>query len=199
MSQVADGVHRYYTTYNRYPVSTNALNNAVAANSDITFGTDAQTQSSFYKADNREVVAILRDRETYPNGIETPNKDHLKNLQRIPFLNANDSNDSSVGGVDSEGIYRDPWGNPYIISMDMNFDEKCLDVFYRGQAVSQPSPSKTAGINGLFNAVDANGNGNNFAFSGTVMVWSFGPDQKHLNTVKANQGVNKDNILSWKP
>jgi len=195
MAMIADGVQRYYTTYNRYPVSGTALTNAVAAGKDISFGIDNDTQSSFYKADNREVIAILRDQEAYPNGVESPNKDHLKNLQRIPFLNAKDSNDSSVGGVDSDGIYRDPWGNPYMISMDLNFDEKCQDVFYEKQGVSQSA--NTAGINGLFNAVDPNGNGDHFAFNGAVMVWSLGPD-KQKAILKANQGVNKDNILSWK-
>lgn len=198
MALVADGVQRYYTTYNRYPVSTNALNKAVTAKADITFGIDDQTQSSFYKADNREVIAILRDQEAYPSGVESPNKDHLKNLQRIRFLNAKDSNDSTSGGVDKDGIYRDPWGNPYIISMDLNFDEKCLDVFYGLKAVSQPTTPSAAGINGLFNAVDANGEGNHFMFNGPVMVWSLGPDKQKSDLTKANQGVNKDNILSWK-
>jgi hypothetical protein len=29
------------------------------------------------------------------------------------------------------------------------------------------------------------------------MVWSAGPDQKVDINVKANAGVNKDNVLSW--
>jgi hypothetical protein len=29
------------------------------------------------------------------------------------------------------------------------------------------------------------------------MVWSAGPDGKMDSTVPANQGLNKDNILSW--
>ena len=31
------------------------------------------------------------------------------------------------------------------------------------------------------------------------MVWSAGPDKKVDANVGANQGDNKDNILSWKP
>ena len=34
-------------------------------------------------------------------------------------------------------VYRDPWGNPYIITMDLNYDEQCQDAFYCQQAVSQ--------------------------------------------------------------
>jgi hypothetical protein len=32
-----------------------------------------------------------------------------------------------------------------------------------------------------------------------VMVWSAGPDKMIDPTKPANAGVNKDNILSWKP
>lgn len=31
-----------------------------------------------------------------------------------------------------------------------------------------------------------------------AMVWSFGPDDKADPSKKANEGVNKDNVLSWK-
>ena len=55
------------------------------------------------------------------------------------------------------------------------------------------------GFNGLFNSKDATGSGNNFEHNGPVMVWSAGPDMMvDDKTAKANQGANKDNILSWK-
>jgi len=40
-------------------------------------------------------------------------------------------------------------------------------------------------------------NPNSFLYRGKVMVWSAGPDRKYSSTDKANQGVNKDNVLSW--
>jgi hypothetical protein len=52
-------------------------------------------------------------------------------------------------------------------------------------------------LNGLFNPVDANGNGDHFYYHGKVMVWSAGPDKTYDPTVKANTGANKDNVLSW--
>ncbi len=201
MALIVDGIQRYYTTYNRYPVSTNALNKAVLAKSDISFGMDTTTKSTFYPADNREVIAILMDVENYRDGTVTPNKDHVKNIQGIKFLNAQASNDPTSSGVDQTGVYRDPWGNPYIISMDLNFDEKCADVYYKQKGVSQDTGS--SGYYGLFNSVDPSGNGNNFTFNEKVMVWSLGPDGKYINPAtppaKANTGFNRDNILSWKP
>jgi hypothetical protein len=53
------------------------------------------------------------------------------------------------------------------------------------------------GFNGLFNP-DANGTSDNFLYHGKVMVWSAGPDRKiDLPPARADQGFNKDNVLSW--
>ena len=51
-------------------------------------------------------------------------------------------------GVGNDLVYRDPWGNPYIISMDLNYDDKCQDSFYC-KRVSSPGGSSTAGFFGL--------------------------------------------------
>jgi hypothetical protein len=37
-----------------------------------------------------------------------------------------------------------------------------------------------------------------FRFNGGVMVWSLGPDKKADFNVKANVGVNRDNVLTWR-
>jgi prepilin-type N-terminal cleavage/methylation domain-containing protein len=191
MALLADGIKRYYSTYNRYPVSTNALKAAVTTGDDFTFG-NVGTPNPIYSADNQEVIAILMDLEKYPNGTDSPNLDHVKNTQRIIFLNAKTSSDPTSGGVDLNGVYRDPWGNPYIISMDLNYDDKCRDAYYKILDVSQ---NGTSGFNGLFS------NAGNYELNGTVMVWSFGPDKKigpaSGPSAKANLAPNKDNILSW--
>ena len=97
-------------------------------------------------------------------------------------------------------MYRDPWGNPYLISMDLNYDDQCQDAFYCKQSVSwnSSSGSATAGYNGLNSpGVTAKSGPNHFQFHGKVMVWSVGPDGKADTGVTAITGVNKDNILSW--
>jgi hypothetical protein len=45
--------------------------------------------------------------------------------------------------------------------------------------------------------VDAGGNGDHFQYQGRAMVWSAGPDQKINTEISADQGENKDNIVSW--
>jgi hypothetical protein len=108
------------------------------------------------------------------------------------------------GGVDNAGIYRDPWGNPYIITMDTSYDDQCKDYVYSVDTVSQNPPGSGAyahtGFNGLTDP-DAS-TSDNFLFHGKVMVWSAGPDKQMdpvsaANFTPANAGYNKDNILSW--
>jgi hypothetical protein len=100
--------------------------------------------------------------------------------------------ESSGHGVGPNGVYRDPWGNPYIISLDLNYDDKVRDAFY-GTDVSQDPANANLGLNGLVKE------GTDFIFNGRVMIWSFGPDGKAALNAKANTGVNQDNILSWQP
>ena len=119
------------------------------------------------------------------------NFNHVKNPQQTIFLNAKMSGyDPSqpgppVGGVDVNGLYRDPWGSPYVITMDLNYDEQCEDVFYE-------KPVVAGGIGGLVLQSDGN-----YALHSKVMVWSAGPDKMIDPNAAGNTGANKDNILSW--
>jgi hypothetical protein len=107
------------------------------------------------------------------------------------------TDDPTMPGVGPDLVYRDPWGNPYVITMDLSYDEQCQDVFYQLRAVSQSQPDSPTGINGLVNMTDDKGDGDNFRYRGKVMVWSAGPDKMIDTGSPANAGVNKDNILSW--
>ncbi|HTL57500.1 MAG TPA: hypothetical protein VL361_17575, partial [Candidatus Limnocylindrales bacterium] len=149
-----------------------------------------------YQTNNAEVMAVLLDLENYANGKPTINKGHIKNPQRSPFLNAKSVGDAVQPGIGIDGVYRDPWGNPYIISFDLSYDERARDALYEKKAVSQQN--QQSGFNGLNNSSDPAGNGDHFEASTTVLIWSAGPDKMIDPTAKANVGANKDNILSWK-
>jgi prepilin-type N-terminal cleavage/methylation domain-containing protein len=209
ISDLANAISRYESTYNRYPVSTNAMSAASATKSDWTYGgvfnnalpnggdLDINFTNAIYKTNNAEVIAILMDLTNYPSGGPTVNTNHQKNPQQIKFLNppsANPPNDTKAAGVGNDLVYRDPWGNPYIISFDLNYDERCRDAFYRSNSVSQET-----GASGFFGLNDASGSANNnFEYHGGFMVWSLGPDgQGDVNTT-AVLPPNKDNVISWK-
>lgn len=202
MAKLGSAIQEYESAYNRPPVSNKALEAAAAVQEDFTFGgtfrkPDGSAYSvesaGDYKTNNAEVVAILMDRETYGDGRPTPNKGHVKNPQQTPFLNANMVSDTKSPGVGLDGVYRDLWGNPYVITLDLNNDDKCRDAFYRFDAVS--SKAGKTGLNGLFNSSDKP---NQFESSGNVMIWSAGPDKVLDPTQTAGAGANKDNVLTWK-
>ncbi len=197
------GCTSYDSHYSRLPISAAAVQSVLSLNPprDVTFGGviggGVIESPGSYKTNNNEVMAILLDLEHYPNGMPTINKDHVKNPRRNKYINPPMVSDTVSHGVGLDGVFRDPWGNPYIISFDVNNDGRVRDAFYARQAVSQESGP--TGFNGLYNSRDANGNGDNFEYNGPVMIWSAGPDKQVDPNTKAILGLNKDNILSWKP
>ena len=214
ISQIVGAIQQYDSVYGRFPVSAAAQNQAAqnaqaGLNPDFTYGGVFQTPTGPNAIGtlvngsiltNAEVIAILMD-----NANTVVNTNHVKNPQRTIFLNAKMSGyDPSnpqpqpPGGVDITGVYRDPWGNPYVISMDLNYDEQCQDAFYSLTAVSSPlspaSPNSNPGLNGL---VNPDGTLNNYLYHGKVMVWSAGPDGKIDPVEPADDSENRDNVLSW--
>jgi prepilin-type N-terminal cleavage/methylation domain-containing protein len=217
MGKIVNAIHEYESAYNRFPVSTNAMYAAGLAREDFTFGTtglpkiktptllqdvlavDANLTPLTYQTNNSEIMSVLLDMETFPiNGAPTINKGHVKNPQRNPFLNATRVSDTNSPGIGSDLVFRDPWGTPYFISLDLNYDEKTRDTIYRRSVVSGTGPTP----NGLFGLVNSHtplsSNPNYYEANEKVMVWSAGPDKTIDPAGPGKIGVNKDNILSWK-
>ncbi len=211
IATILQAINGYYSAYGRYPTSseatTSVLPPVLTTGEDFTYGgtfTDENgnpltvQSAGAYHAMNSEVIAILMDMEVFPNGTATINAKHVKNSRQIKFLNAKIGGDTTSPGVGADGVYRDPWGRPYIISMDANADEKCRDAVYRQRSVSQVAPNSSAGHDGLLNTTDPGGNGDHFECSAGVMIWSAGADGKISLSEPANTGVNRDNIRSWR-
>jgi prepilin-type N-terminal cleavage/methylation domain-containing protein len=198
MGNLVTAVNSYYTQYGKYPTTMSP------GTGDFTYGGTALDSvfgaTGVWSVNNSEVIAILMDLERYPvPGSNTANFGHVKNTQRINFLPAKMVGDSVSPGVGQDLVYRDPWGNPYIITMDLNYDGNCVDAFYKRRSVSQNNGA--GGFNGLFNASDPSGRTDDYEYHGGVMVWSLGPDKQASATIpaggNATQGVNHDNVLSW--
>ncbi|HEY5043092.1 MAG TPA: prepilin-type N-terminal cleavage/methylation domain-containing protein [Verrucomicrobiae bacterium] len=220
-SALVTAITAYDTDNGRFPVSSDAQKQAtyysnIKQNPDFTYGGKFPNGAGGTESvgtpfassgilTNNEVIAILMDLQTYGNGVTTLNNGHVKNPKQLKYLNAKLSDydpatggPNPPGGVDNSGVYRDPWGNPYIISMDLNYDDACEDSFYGKKIVSQ-NGNGTVGFFGLTSPGFTPQDQNNFQLHGKVMVWSAGPDGKVNSTsgMNANQGVNKDNVLSW--
>jgi prepilin-type N-terminal cleavage/methylation domain-containing protein len=209
MSGLITAIEGYDQDYGRFPLTT--AEQTAAGTSDFTCGLVQYPQPNVtwpavnggYSYDNNSnVVAILMDLTVFPNGTATANANHVRNPKQRIYLAAKMSGYDPInaptanppGGVDNSGVYRDPWGNPYVITMNTSFNEQgTSDFLYSRSNVS--SSSGAEGYNGLFNPTFGT-NPNNFLFHGKVMVWSAGPDKKY-GTTSANTAPNKDNVLSW--
>jgi prepilin-type N-terminal cleavage/methylation domain-containing protein len=199
----------YENDYSRFPASQKLRSNV--RDGDFTFGTEylfkdlthksltnkagvpyaparAVLSGYDYENCNVEVMAALLDRTNL-----FWNANHAINPNKSVYLNVKEVSDARLPGVGPDGVYRDPWGSPYIISVDLNGDGKCRDAFYMRDSVSAIPGAVDKGRNGLFRS----GGPDSFEANKPVMVWSFGPDQWINPALPADQGVNKDNVLSW--
>ena len=215
MDGIKGAVIQYQATYGRLPASRDVREKGVTDTSpDFTFGTAhtiASTRPNLtdrkgnplpsvgnlagsYQASNAELIAILADVDKRPDtGDFTVNQNHAQNTQKNPFLGVK-YNSKNVGpGVGTDLLYRDPWGNPYIVTIDLNYDNMCRDGFYRQTSVAREQG--TRGHAGL--TMNSDAGAEPWEARTPVMVWSFGPDGKINNGVAANAGENKDNVLSW--
>jgi prepilin-type N-terminal cleavage/methylation domain-containing protein len=147
-----------------------------------------------YDNSNAEVMAALLDRTSWANGETTFNHDHVLNPKKQAYLEVKESSGINQAGLGEDGVYRDPWGIPYIVTVDLDYDGRCMDAFYRLAAVSW-SGVGDKGLNGLFRTPGAPAD--SFMASKKAMVWSFGADASINASQRADVGVNRDNLLSW--
>jgi len=200
MQQIGAAITRYETDYNgRFPSP-----GMQTGGNDVTYGYTGGGVVAGVTAitTNSGVIAVLMDLEKFNNGVDTANKGHVLNPRRVPILNANITSDVNSGGVGPDGEYRDPWGTPYVISMDTSLNDRCRDQLYARRTVSQDTGQK--GLVGLFNPT-AGGNSDEFEFNGKFMIWSLGADKKASTAARptpppfggARSGDNKDNLIHW--
>lgn len=194
MSGLATAIKAYESEYSRYPASPAAETAATIPPPARDFTYMGQFWSGLAgDPTNSEVMVILMDID------HPPNDGHRRNMRKNPFFHARSTSVDPAGGIAPgfstiDHALRDPFGNPYIITMDLNDDNKVVDAVYGEPAVSQdPSAAPTVGLKGLSRPTPAG----RFELNGPVMIWSFGKDKDFRSDTKANEGVNRDNILSW--
>ena len=191
MSAIATAISGYESRYGRLPT----LPGVPTGLDDVTFGWDGVGPApTTVIPSNAGLIAILMDEVSYANGQPTPNQGHVLNSQQVSFLNAKRTSDVDAPGIGPDGEYRDPWGQPYIISLDYSLNGRCRDAVYSRAAVSQKSGQ--TGLNGLFNPIPA-GTSDDYESSGQFMIWSRGQDKKASNGKKASVEENRNNILNW--
>jgi prepilin-type N-terminal cleavage/methylation domain-containing protein len=186
VNALKNAITEYHSDTGRYPVSDAVVK--MAGTGDFTYDGTV--------LNNSEVIAVLMDREHYMDGTPTINLGHLKNTKQKIYLSMPMADSTNFPGLGPDLVFRDPWGNPYIISLDLNYDENCRDATYCNSKVSKDNGA--TGFNGLLNRSDTNGASDDFQYRGGVMIWSKGPDRRVDTNSSANASPNRDNVLSWK-
>tara|TARA_Y100000588_G_scaffold3000_3_gene4111 strand:- start:3138 stop:3899 length:762 start_codon:yes stop_codon:yes gene_type:complete len=121
------------------------------------------------------------------------------------YLKSELTNDREKEGLGPDGIYRDPFGNPYVVTVDKSGDDRCWDMFYGAKEVSGTGPDQkldggaddmpAIGQHGLMKVV--NGANVGYVLQGKAMVWSAGPDREISPGAGALMDKNYDNIIGW--
>jgi prepilin-type N-terminal cleavage/methylation domain-containing protein len=197
-TQLVTAISAYYAAYGRLPASTNAVN--AVTNSDFTFGTSVTggggelsnmpvipgaaggitTSNSSYQNNNSEVIAILRDDVYYPeyatNGAQVLG--HIYNSQQTQFYQGKLATGPGSPGIGTDEIMRDPWGLPFIVTLDLSGDGRVLDPYlnqiYRNQYL-----------------------GTTLMVPGQAVVWSFGPARQIDLTTGSKSAANKYMVTSF--
>lgn len=182
MAGLAAAITQYEADYDRYPTTTEAEKaaaNATTQGNDFTYGmTTPSIQTAGYAKDNRELIYILLN-ETKRTGAPANVKN--RNTKGVVYLNSRMVSGTQRGVSIDDFVYRDPWENPYVVTLDLSGNGKCVDAFYG-----------TKDTKGLSKNSD-----NQWELNGPVMLWSLGPDADANSSLPSRDGVNKDNILSW--
>jgi prepilin-type N-terminal cleavage/methylation domain-containing protein len=158
LTQIVAAVNAYYTEYGKYPVATN--------DNPIT-GTTAPSNADLFYA--LRAVAL------------GANAGDANNPRKIVFISPPDVKDpnsprSGIGTAAANiGQYFDPWGTPYVIKIDGNYDNQLANPY-----------SLNAGAAPL-----------NIG----VIAWSFGKDLQSGSVpgpaADKNTGTNDDDVISW--
>lgn len=203
MQNFANAVNSYVSAYKMAPAPKFVRTSSTTENPDFTFGTTGvagvttpvvNLPPQVNNTNNSVLTAILMDIENWT----TSKRGHPSNPQGNQYLNPK-RGDKNVSAVGTDGVYRDPWGNPYIVSVDLNYDSQVRDAIYRRHTVSGTTPPSNQGRFGLNRAIPVGqpGSDQSYEARGNVMIWSLGPDKQMNESVAADSGVNKDNLISW--
>jgi prepilin-type N-terminal cleavage/methylation domain-containing protein len=186
IKQFTGAVKAFYTDYGVYPIDP-AIE--AATPKDVEYGAPG---SSYH---NQEIVNVLRadtvTTDTLSTSGSSPLSVNARNVMYldIPFVKDSANPRSGLGtGRETNGIttksgeWYDPFGKPYIIAIDGNYD-----------GYVQPNP----GVLTQYKDINyATVNGQN-AVQGGVIAGSFGSDQIQGSPANPAHYIGSDDILSW--
>jgi len=98
--QIASAIKGYFTEYGRFPIDSNSGDTTLTNDGDL---------GNLYQV----LLASPRDDDDVQEN----------NPRLIVFLDAKDAKNGR-GGIDENYVFRDPWGEPYQVVIDANYDNE---------------------------------------------------------------------------
>jgi prepilin-type N-terminal cleavage/methylation domain-containing protein len=191
-TQFVTAVKSFYTDYGVYPVDS----------ANLTSGNDVEYGASSDTLHNQDVVNVLRADGTNTLGTGSNLGTTINTRQTVyldvPLVKSLTAPKSGLGtggetnsrGITKGGEWYDPWGAPYIIAIDANYNgyvdstisPKSVLLNYTGNSVNYiTSPAGTTG-----NALQTG-----------CVAGSFGLDGVQGSTANPVNFTNSDDVLSW--
>ena len=178
MINLKGAIQSYHNDYSRFPRARGATPNP--GGGDLTFSLPIGEKHADGSPYDAYVFSTPLTQKTPPNSDlmnvlmaldSGANKNHGRNPKKSIYLTPSSADDQFSAGVGPDGVFRDPFGNAYVITVDYNGDNQVADRFYRESNVS-----RGASIGLVKNK--KNKTEEEFVLRGTVMIWSFGPDRQ---------------------
>jgi prepilin-type N-terminal cleavage/methylation domain-containing protein len=162
LTQIVNAVNAFYTDYGNYPLVT----------ADTTYGPGGTANNALFN--------VLRGTDTTNNPrqivfISPPDVKTPTNPRSGIATQATTINGISV----AIGDFVDPWGTPYNLRIDGNYDNQVANAYTDGSAGGDP------------NATPA------YALRIGVIAWSFGTDQAIGTRGGSTSFTNSDDVISW--
>jgi prepilin-type N-terminal cleavage/methylation domain-containing protein len=163
LTQIVNAVNAFYTDYGKYPLVT----------ADTIYGPSGTPNFNLFNVlrgldatnNPRQIVFIN------PPYVKTPTNPRSGIATQVTSIN------SIAVAI---GDYVDPWGTPYNVAIDGNYDNQLANAYTDGSAggVATTTPA--------------------YALSIGVIAWSFGADQAIGTKTPANPSfTNSDDVISW--
>jgi type II secretory pathway pseudopilin PulG len=151
LTQIVTAVNAFYTEYGKYPTSATTDASAI-------YGPGGSTNDALFN-ELRAKTVVLNTRQIVfisPPDVKTPTTPR-----------------AGIGTTTGAGQYYDPWGTPYAIAIDADYDNQVTPNPYGATGGAGTSPVRQG-----------------------VIAWSFGTDTKVGNN---GDGVftDSDDVISW--
>src|SRR5262249_19636833 len=175
LTQIVNAVNAFYTDYGMYPVS------LTGSDACFSWNIPGTTRVGPY---NNVLMNELRGCHLVSGVLNDPScsaADTLNTRQIVylspPIVKSPSAPKSGIGTLDlssPKGTYYDPWGAPYIVEIDSNYDNTVPNSYVA-------LGGSGAGLNPL---------------SQGVIAWATGPDLQ-VGTKSDNTYTNSDDVISW--